>query len=323
MDIYYYLEKNKCSNSGKPILYGDCKSFVGFFEEDNACAIFVNGPVGKFSGTAICLGDFDGLHMGHRALFNAAKKYGKWGVLLFDRNIKGNFLLTPQTEKLQMLDLIGSDYAVIVEFSEKFSARTPREFVEFLKNILHVDTVIAGYDYRFGHKASGDTDELIRLCGEVGIGTEIVEPVTLDNEPVKSTKIRSLISSGDVDSANRLLGYNYSISGKVIKGLQNGRKMGFPTANIQYNHEKLLPCDGVYFGKVNGFDAVINIGKNPTFDAEERTIEAHLIDFKGNLYDQRLTVFFYEKIRDDIKFNNMNELVKQIESDINYVKGRK
>ncbi len=323
MDIYSYREKDISTNSGKLIHCGDSKEYLWYLEESEAMAVFFAGDEGDVSGTAICLGDFDGVHIGHRALFETAKKHGKWGALIFDRNIKGGYLLTTLAEKLRRLEAAGADYVVIATFCEKFSKRTPEEFAKFLKNTLRVSAVVAGYDYRFGRKAAGDTDELLRLCGELGIGAEIIEPVTIDDEPVKSTKIRELIKCGDIKTANSLLGYNYSVSGKVIKGLQNGRKMGFPTANVDYDYEKLLPLDGVYYGKVMEIDAVINVGKNPTFDAERRTVEAHIIDYNGDLYGEGITVEFIEKIRDDIKFEKIDELIKQIESDIDYVKGRK
>ncbi len=321
MDIYCYFEKNMCSNSGKPICFGDTESFISLFEEE-ATAVFVNGTVGDFSKASICLGDFDGVHMGHKALFDAAKEQGKWGVLLFDRNIKGIPLLTTQAEKLRILDKVGADYVIIAEFCEKFSHRSPEEFVDFLADTLKVDSVIAGYDYRFGYKASGDAQQLERLCAQKGIGSKIIKPVMILGEPVKSTRARELIKNGDILAANELLGYPYSISGKVEKGFENGRKMGFPTANIAYNYEKLLPPDGVYRGRAMGYPAVINIGKNPTLDAEKRTVEVHLIGFDGDLYEKSIKAEFFEKIRDDIKFESLDELSGQIEKDVDYVKER-
>ncbi len=322
MDIYCYFEKNMCSNSGKPICFGDTESFIGLFCENEATAVYVNGAVGEFSGTNICLGDFDGVHKGHKALFDVAKKNGKWGVLLFDRNIKGTPLLTTQAEKLRIVDKMGADYVVIAEFCDRFSKRTPEEFVDFLADTLKVDGVIAGYDYRFGYRASGDAKLLEKICSEKNISSKIVESVTIDGEPVKSTAVRDLIKKGDMLRATELLGYPYFIWGKVEKGFENGRKMGFPTANISYGYEKLLPPDGVYRGNARGYNAVINIGKNPTLDAQERTVEVHLIGYDGDLYGEELVVEFYEKIRNDIKFKNLDELAKQIEKDVDYVKER-
>ncbi len=318
MDIYFYCERKGCINSGKPVLLGNSDEYL---EASLGGAVAIGGTKeGDFSDSAICLGNFDGVHLGHRALFDAAKKYEKWGVLLFDRNTKGSTLLTTQPEKIRILSGLGADYVVIAEFSKEFSHKSPVQFVEFLKDKLRVNTVIAGYDYRFGYKASGSKDELTRLCENFEIDAEIVESVKIDGEAVKSTKIRELINSGDIRCANRLLGYNYTVSGVVGKGFKNGTKMGFPTANIEYSPEKLLPPDGVYKGKISGYDAVINIGKNPTFDAEERTVEAHLIDYSGDLYEKEIVAEFIFRIRDDKRFESVEELITQIEDDIKYVK---
>ncbi len=321
MDVYFYCEYNGCENSGKPVKLGRDSDYSNALKGE---AVAVLGrETGDFSGSAICLGDFDGVHLGHSALFDVAKKYGKWGVLLFDRNTKGSTLLTTQAEKIERISKMGADFAVIVEFSEKFSHKSPEGFVCFLKNILNVDVLVAGYDYRFGYKAAGDKDKLIHLSEKYGLGIKIVDRVTVDGETVKSTKIRELIKNGNIVLANKLLGYNYFVSGIVEKGLNNGTKMGFPTANIVCFSDKLLPADGVYAGKCLGYDAVINIGKNPTFDAKKRTVEAHLIDYFGDLYEKDITVEITEKIRDDIKFQRIENLIEQIKNDIKCVKERK
>ena len=162
MDIYFYCEYNGCKNSGKPVNIGTDSEYLAAVR-DGALAI-AGTEEGDFSGSAICLGNFDGVHIGHRALFEAAKKHKKWGVLLFDRNTKGSTLLTTQSEKIKIISELGADFTVIAEFSEKFSHKSPEEFVEFLKNILKVNVAVAGYDYRFGHMASGGKNELLSLC---------------------------------------------------------------------------------------------------------------------------------------------------------------
>ncbi|MBO5059745.1 MAG: riboflavin biosynthesis protein RibF [Clostridia bacterium] len=320
MEIYFYCEFNGCKNSGIPVFFGESHEFLDIIKENSGAAAAAGITPGDFSETTICLGYFDGVHLAHRALFERAKKHGRWGVLLFDRNTKDVPLLTTQYEKIKILSELGADYAIIAEFSEKFMQRTPEEFADFLKDTLKVSRVVAGYDYRFGCKASGDSDMLSRLCQDRGILVEIAEPECDGGEPIKSTKIRKYIESGNIPSANHLLGYAYTVSGVVEKGFGNGRKMGFPTANVAYNFEKLLPPDGVYRGSVLGKSAVINIGKNPTFDAKERTLEVHLVDFDGDLYDEQIDVQLYEKLRDDIKFETVDELIKQIEQDIEKVR---
>ncbi len=271
-----------------------------------------------FVGASICLGGFDGIHKGHKALFDVAKSHGNWGVLLFDRNIKGNENLTTQDEKIKLIEEYGADYIVVAEFSERFARRSPQEFTDFLENILKVSHIICGYDYRFGYMAKGDAKMLKELCKKAEVTS--VEPVNNGDMPIKSTNIRNLVKKGDIKLANELLGHSYTISGIVEKGLGNGRKMGFPTANISYSDEKLLPADGVYYGKMLGFDAVINVGKNPTFDAKKRTVEAHIPDFSKDIYGEFCVVEFLEKIRDDIKFNSIENLIMQINKDLDYVK---
>ncbi len=294
---------------------------ICFYSEEKGISENYGGKEEKCFGTAICLGGFDGIHKGHKALFSEAQKYEKWGVLLFDRNIKGDENLTSQEEKISLIEKCGADFIVIAEFSDKFSKRTPEEFVDFLENALKVAHIICGYDYRFGYKASGDTKKLQDLCKNADV--TVVDAVKIDDIPIKSTLLKELIKSGEIEKAKELLGHPYIITGMVEKGLGNGRKMGIPTANIGYDDSKILPKDGVYYGTVKGMDAVINIGKNPTFDAEKRTIEVHIPEFSGDLYGQKLTVEFLEKIRDDIKFDSISDLILQINNDIEYVKGRK
>ena len=322
MKIYTYCEYNGCENTGKPIFLCDSDEYLSMPEKENLLAVCAIGNACEFSGTTLCLGYFDGVHLAHRTLFEKAKSMGKWGVLLFDRNVKSMPLLTTMYEKIRLIKEAGADYVIIAEFSEKFMSRTPQEFAEFLKNTLNVSGVVAGYDYRFGKCASGDSEILEKLSAELGFLSEIVEAECLNGEPIKSTKIRECIKNGDMPLANALLGYPYIISGIVEKGFGNGHKLGFPTANIAYCNEKLLPADGVYAGRILGKDAVINIGKNPTFSAEHRTVEVHILDFDGDLYGKHMEVTICEKIRDDIKFKNKEDLINRIKKDIEFVKGR-
>lgn len=293
---------------------------IYFYSEENGIIEENGGKEEKYLGAAICLGGFDGIHKGHKSLFSEAEKCGKWGVLFFDRNIKGNENLTSQQEKISIIESYGADFVVVVEFSERFSKRSPEEFVDFLENTLKVSNIICGYDYRFGHKASGDANTLKNLCKNAKV--TVIEAVKSDEQPIKSTEIRELIKKGDIEKANMLLGHPFMISGRVEKGFGNGRKMGIPTANISYSDNKILPSDGVYYGTVNDMDAVINIGKNPTFNAKKRTVEVHIPEFAGDLYEKRIIVTLLGKIRNDIKFDSIEDLILQINKDIEYVKGR-
>lgn len=321
MNIYFFCEENGSKNSGVPVFLGDTNEYLAAIKDGCTAIGSCDVRTSDFVGCAICLGGFDGIHKGHKSLFDKAKSFGKWGVLLFDRNIKGNENLTTQAEKIKLIKESGADFIIIAEFSEKFSKRTPEEFAQFLENILKVSHIVCGYDYRFGVGASGNAKMLKELCKNAEVW--VLDAVKIGDTPIKSTAIRELVKNGYVEKANDFLGHNYKVCGLVEKGFANGRKMGFPTANIDYPEEKLLPKDGVYYGKAEEMDALINVGKNPTFDAKKRTVEVHIPDFSENLYGKMLEVEFVEKIRDDIKFNSIDDLVLQINKDIKYVKGRK
>lgn len=277
---------------------------------------------GSCEGTAICLGDFDGAHMGHRQVFSEAAKAGDWGALLFTHNSKGEKEILTLLEKLKVLESLGAKYALAADFESELKEKTPEEFADILKS-LKVRAVVTGYDYRFGKGAKGDVEALKRLCKERGIEVLTAEPKKAYGEPVKSTKIRELIKDGKIEEANFLLGSPYIISGKVKKGFGNGKHLGFPTANLEISEDKLLPKDGVYGGRVKNSDAVINIGKNPTFNAKERTVEVHIIGEEEELYGETVTAELLYGIRGEIKFNNKQELVLQIKKDIESVKGGK
>ena len=294
---------------------------IYFFCEEKGI-VAAKGGIGKeiYIGSAICLGEFDGVHLGHKALFSEARKSGKWGVLLFDRNIKGDENLTTLEEKIALIEKCKADYIIIAEFSDKFSKNSPQEFVDLLENTLKVSHIICGYDYRFGYKASGNSEMLKTLCKRSKVSE--VDAVKINDNPIKSTLIRGFVKSGEIEKANDFLGHPYMITGTVEKGFGNGRKMGIPTANISFSDSKILPGDGVYYGKVNGMNAVINIGKNPTFNAEMRTVEVHIPGFSGDLYGEKITTEFFEKIRNDIKFDSIDDLILQINNDIEYVKGK-
>ena len=321
MDIYFYSENENCINSKKAVLLGNSTDVL---DAISSGASALGGiKKGDFSNSVVCLGDFDGVHKGHRALFSEAQKSGRWGVLIFDRNIKNVPLLTTMYEKIAKIKECGADFIIIAEFSKAFSHKTPAEFVGFLKNDLKVSGVVAGYYYRFGYKASGDADALEKLCKDDGISVKIIDELKDASGAIKSTRIREAVKNGNMPLANELLGYPYLISGKVVAGFKNGRKMGIPTANIDFDEQKLLPKDGVYFGKAEDMDAVINVGKNPTFDAKDRTVEVHIMDFSKDLNKKHINVSFLEKIRDEKKFLKKEELTKQIKSDIDWVKNRK
>ena len=276
----------------------------------------------EFESVSIALGNFDGVHIGHmKILENARKAAAYTGVLLFDSHTREDKVITPFDEKLRILAGLGVDFVYVVSFDEKFRSMTLKEFVRFLKQI-GVKYISVGYDYRCAKNASSDAYDLKKEALEQGIETVISPTVFSNGKAVKSSDIRSLISCGKIKEANLLMFSPFTISGIVVSGYQNGRKMGFPTANIEPVKEALLPCDGVYLGKAvidsKSYKAVINVGKNPTLDAKSRTVEGHIIGLNEDLYGERISFIFYDRIRGEMKFSSLDELKEQIEKDKMY-----
>lgn len=289
-------------------------------------------PTGSvpFQKTAVALGNFDGLHVAHMAIIKKCHSYArehdlKCGVLLFNehtRRITDNQrvpLITSETEKLALLSNEDMDFVYMLDFDRAFMQLTPEQFVKRLIDMLHCAAVCVGYDYRFGYKASGDARMLKALCKKHGIEAIITDEIDIDGEAVKSTAIRNYIREGSVRHAAAMLGRPFAIDGKVVKGLQNGRRMGFPTANVSYSQNMLIPRNGVYAGytyvKGKRYKSVINVGKNPTFDADKITIESHILDFKDDIYNEQIRVEFIERLRGDKKFESVDALVSQIKRD--------
>ena len=283
-----------------------------------------------YDKTAVVLGDFDGLHLAHTAIIKEALNYAKnnglkTGVFLFEENTKKFLekrnirLITDNEEKNRILEELGVDFIYKVKFDSEFSEKTPEEFIKYLTENLNIKAVFCGYDYKFGHKASGDSELMQSMGKSYGFDVFVMQKITIENNIVSSTYIRELLENGDVKKANLFLGREFSIGGFVEKGLQNGRKLGFPTANVHYSDESVIPMTGVYAGYsyIDGIrhNSVINVGNNPTFNAEKITIESHILDFCEDIYDKNIRVSFVERIRGDIKFASLEELSKQIKND--------
>lgn len=283
---------------------------------------------------AVCLGNFDGLHKAHIRIIDNCTEYARangifCGVLLFKNHTstvcdtESCKLITTLEEKIEILEKTKIDFVFLIDFDKSFMKNTPEEFFGFLTQKIKAKALFAGYDYRFGYKAQGDTKKLLELGKQNGVYVNVCDEILEGNEAVSSTRIRQLIINGDIKNANSLLNRPYFILGSVEHGKKNGRKMGLPTANISYSPDKLLPCDGVYFGftQIEGkaYKSVINIGKNPTFDAKERTIESHILGYDKEIYEMSVKVGFLEKIRDEIRFSSIGELTEQIKRDIEVV----
>ncbi len=284
----------------------------------------------EFDKTAVALGTFDGLHTAHMKIINKARDYAalnnvKYGVHTFTRlpaNVMGKVSCTRLISNKDKTDLLSDvDFVYLETFDKDFYSMSPEEFVLYLKNTLNAEAVVAGYNYRFGNHASGDIKTLEKLCAKHGIKVFAIDKTELDGEPVSSTRIRSYIVEGNIKKANSLLGRPYFITGVVETGLQNGRKMGFPTANLSFEKDMTVPKTGVYMGfcKVEGIrkKAVINVGNNPTFGGTQTKIECHLLDFNEYVYDKEMTVEFIDYMRDEVCFGSEELLREQIEKDIN------
>lgn len=288
--------------------------------------------------TGVGLGNFDGLHIGHMALINTVIKESKLNsldsvVYTFTKhpeNILRKKLFTPlittETKKMELLEETSLKYLYFDEFDEDFSRLSPEAFVkEVLVDRLKMKLAVAGFDYKFGYNGQGDVELLKELGKKYFFKTIVIPPIKINNETVSSTKIRQQISKGDMDQVFKLLGRHYSITAQVISGRRIGNTIGFPTANINPENYLILPQKGVYITKTQLDDklycSMTNIGFNPTFDLQETmTVETHIIDFEGDIYGKKIEVFFLEKLRDEVKFNSVNELVEQIKIDMQNVR---
>lgn len=287
-----------------------------------------------YDGTVVALGNFDGLHVAHMTIIRNGIRYAKEhnlksGILLFEENTKeltqGKIdIITPNEVKLELLRKEKLDFVYMERFDRSFMQKSPEEFVKYLVNNLHIKAVCVGYDYSFGYKAQGDVPLLKKFGKEYGFEVLVTDAVKIDGTIVASTYIRQLVRAGDVETSARFLGRRYCIEGRVETGKQNGAKMGIRTANVEYDTNMALPCDGVYAGIThvgdNAYRSVINIGKNPTFNATERTVESHILDFSGDIYDETVRVCFIKRLRDTIKFDSVDKLVEQINKDIEIAK---
>lgn len=286
-----------------------------------------------FDGSVVALGNFDGLHVAHMAIIKNgieyAKKNGlKSGVLLFEESTKeltegGVELITPTEAKIELLERENADFVFMEKFDEEFMKKTPEEFVLYLIDKLNIKAVFVGYDYSFGYKARGNVEMLKKFGEKYDFKVFVTDVIKIDGRVVASTYIRQAVKSGDMEEAERFLGRKFCVEGKVVKGLQNGRKMGIPTANVDYGTNMALPKEGVYAGitYVNGkrLKSVINVGRNLTFGAEKITVESHILDFNEDIYGEYIRVSFAKRLRDVIRFGNMAELKKQIHEDMKAV----
>lgn len=283
--------------------------------------------------TFVTIGTFDGVHFGHQQIIEKlvleAKKANKKSVLLtffpHPRMVlqKDNSLELINTieERADLLKKTGLDYLIIHPFSKEFSRMTALDFVrDILVNQLNISKLIIGYDHHFGKNREGNIIQLTEYSHLYDFTVEEIPAQDIDNVSVSSTKVRRALAEGNIKTANNYLGYNFMLSGIVVNGKQLGGKIGYPTANIDIKESyKLIPKTGVYVVKSTIDKKVIfgimNIGNRPTLDGGYQTIEVHFLDFNANLYNKSLTIELLYFLRDEKKFNSIENLILQIRND--------
>jgi riboflavin kinase/FMN adenylyltransferase len=293
----------------------------------------------KTAGISLAIGFFDGVHLGHlevvRQAVALARQHGFVpAVMTFDphpRVVLGqgeqfHTVLTPLSDKLDLLAEIGIEAAYVIHFDKAFSEVTAEQFVKSFITPLGVKATVVGFDFAFGHRGEGNA-EALRLYGNGEIQVQVVSPVYLEGEKVSSTRIRDRLAEGDCDNVTPLLGRPYEIKGVVVHGDARGRLLGFPTANVLPQQPYVIPRLGVYAIYVDVLSAtgasgsryhgVLNIGYRPTFEAPGGMLklEAHLFDFEGDLYGRELALTFHRFLRPEKKFESIDQLVAQISSD--------
>ncbi len=289
--------------------------------------------------SVITIGAYDGVHVGHQAVIDhvrrVAEQRGCRSVLVtFDRHPatvvrpeSAPKLLTGADQKLARLEATGLDAVVIVPFDEQQAMESPESFVQrVLVQHLAVAAIVVGEDFHFGHGRDGNVDLLRKIGAEADFDVlplQLLPRADGVDEPVSSTAIRRALAGGDITLANAMLGHTFEVRGDVVQGDQRGRLLGFPTANVEVSNRMCLPADGVYAGRYERpdgsvHDCAINLGRRPTFyeHAETSLLEAHLLDFEGDLYGETAIVRFIHFLRSERKFDGIDALIEQLRSDV-------
>lgn len=292
----------------------------------------------KLKQAVIALGYFDSVHKGHQLVISRAKSIAdELNCILVVFTFKGNLKLAlggvdekmvyVESEREKFYRDLGADEIYFAPVTAEFLSLDKLSFLDALNSAYDLKCYVSGLDYRFGKKGEGSVSDIKEYADRHGQSQVIVDAFMMDGQRVSTTRVKERLSLGDVEGANRLLGRKYSVTGTVFHDRNVGKSIGVPTANIKIDTQKFNIKDGVYSGSVivNGkeYDAVINYGCRPTFALGEKLIEAHLVDFFGDLYGKEITVNFNARIRDVIKFSDEYALKAQITKDIESVKGKK
>jgi riboflavin kinase / FMN adenylyltransferase len=290
------------------------------------------GPSLAPGGSVACVGAFDGVHLGHRALLGRVVERARAerlaSVAISFEPIPREFFargapvprLASVREKIERIRDAGIDKLLLLRFDAKLAAMEAEDFVaRVLRERCGVREVWVGADFRFGHNRRGDVAMLERLGNEQGFAARTLADIAIDGERVSSSAIRAHLAAGEFEAASRLLGRPFSIGGHVVRGAQLGRKLGYPTANIRLGR-RVSPVGGIFAVRVAGVEAyalpgVASLGIRPTVNGTEPLLEAHLFDFDGDLYGRRIDVEFVAKLRDEAKFADLDAMVRQIDRD--------
>ncbi len=295
-----------------------------------------------FRNAVITIGTFDGVHMGHRQVIEklkseAASINGETVIITFhphprkvvSSTILGVRLINSLPEKLELLENIGVDHVVVVPFTDAFANQPAEDYIRnFLVNKFRPHTIIIGYDHRFGKDRLGDFRLLEKGAPQYNYLLKEIPKHILENISISSTNIREAILHSDIETANKLLGYEFFFSGEVVHGNKLGRQLGYPTANLHIaDEEKIIPGNGIYAvyaelehpphpkATEERQKGMMSIGFRPTVDGKKRVVEVNLFDFEKEIYGQHLRVFVKKYLREEVKFDNLEDLVKQIDRD--------
>jgi riboflavin kinase/FMN adenylyltransferase len=277
---------------------------------------------------ALTIGSFDGVHLGHldviKHVIASAKAFdGQPALLTFEPHPRCVLdpancpqSITTLHEKLALVEEAGIEHAIVLRFDRELASLSPQEFVDRLANVMELRSWVIGYDFAFGRGRTGSATWL----REHGHHVEVVPPFKVDGHDLHSSEVRRLITAGEVEHANRLLGREYSMSGPVEAGERVGRQLGFPTANIAVEPNKLIPALGAYAGRARApegeFVAALSVGYRPTFGGTQLRVEAFLLDFEGDLYQKRIELRFIRYLHADIRFPTTDDLVRRLHQDV-------
>ena len=299
----------------------------------------ITGLTKKYPRPVVALGMFDGVHLGHASVISHAIDTAKkidGTALVFTFSNHPLTVIAPDDAPLmigsknlrrEIFAGMGVEVLIEIPFTKDFSRKSPEEFLELLRDKISPAYVVTGPNYTFGRFGRGNGRLLLREAQDYGFKAEVCQAFTVDRKTVSSTRIRALIAAGDLDSANQLLGRNFTYAGEVVNGDRRGRKLGFPTANLEIDDRRAMLPNGAYIVRVKvreqNFNGIANIGDNPTFKAQRRRLEVFIDNFSSDIYGEEIFVSFVSKLRDEKIFASVDDLKAQLNEDLRTMRQRK